>query len=145
MTSKENVFIFKTSNGITNIEVVFENDSLWLDQYKISELFNTDRTTIGRHISNIYKTGELEESSTCAKNAQVQKEGKRVVTRDIKIYNLDLIISVGYRVNSVRGTHFRIWSNKIIKEHLVKGYSINEKRSYQRFIKKRKNIFERLS
>ncbi len=131
MTPKGDIFIFKTSNGITNIEVLFEDESLWLDQYKISELFNTDRTTIGRHINNIYKTGELDETATCAKNAQVQIEGKREVTRDIKIYNLDLIISVGYRVNSIRGTQFRIWSNKIIKEHLVKGYTINEKRLKQ--------------
>ncbi len=131
MKTKGDILIFKTDNGNTNIEVLLEDDSLWLDQYKISELFNTDRTTIGRHINNIYKTGELEESATCAKNAQVQIEGKREVTRDIKIYNLDLIISVGYRVNSIRGTQFRIWSNKIIKEHLVKGYTINEKRLKQ--------------
>lgn len=131
MKPKGEIFIFKTNNGITNIEVLFEDESIWLDQYKISELFNTDRTTIGRHINNIYKSGELEESATCAKNAQVQIEGKREVSRDIKIYNLDLIISVGYRVNSVRGTQFRIWSNKIIKDHLVKGYSINEKRLRQ--------------
>lgn len=122
------IVIYQSVQGAPTIQVLFENDTLWLDQYQISELFETDRTSIVRHIQNIYKTSELEESTTCAKITQVQQEGERTVNRKIRIFNLDLIISVGYRVNSKQGTAFRIWANKIIKDYLVKGYTINEKR-----------------
>lgn len=105
-----------------------ENDTVWLTQDEIALLFNVDRTRIVRHISNIYKNGELDLFSTCAENAQVQFEGTRQVKRHIKIYNLDMIISIGYRVNSKRGIHFRRWANKVLKDYLVKGYAINEKR-----------------
>ena len=91
-------------------------------------LFDVDRTRIVRHISNIYSDGELDLFSTCAENAQVQVEGARKVKRRIKIYNLDMIISVGYRINSKRGIAFRRWANKILKEYLIQGYSINEKK-----------------
>lgn len=94
----------------------------------MAELFFTDRTSILRHIKNIYKTGELFEKSTCAKFAQVQKEGNRILKRNILYYNLDMIISVGYRVNSLRGTQFRIWATNVLKQHLVQGYTINQKR-----------------
>jgi hypothetical protein len=122
------IVIYQSGQDAPSIQVLLENDTLWLDQYQISELFDTDRTSIARHIRNIYKTSELDEEATCAKITQVQQEGERAVKRQIKIYNLDLIISVGYRVNSKQGTTFRIWANKIIKDHLVKGYTINEKR-----------------
>ena len=122
------ILIYRTGKGIPDIKVRLENDTLWLDMYQISELFQTDRTSIGRHIRNIYRSGELPEKSTCAKITQVQEEGNRRVKRQIKIYNLDMIISVGYRVNSIRGTQFRIWSNQIIKEHILKGYTKNENR-----------------
>jgi hypothetical protein len=122
------IVIYQSGQDAPSIQVLLENDTLWLDQYQISELFDTDRTSIVRHIRNIYKTSELDEKATCAKITQVQQEGERTVKRQIKIYNLDLIISVGYRVNSKQGTAFRIWANKIIKDHLVKGYTINEKR-----------------
>jgi hypothetical protein len=122
------IVIYQSVQGAPTIQVLFENDTLWLDQYQISELFDTDRTSIVRHIQNIYKTSELEERITCAKITQVQQEGERTVNRKIRIFNLDLIISVGYRVNSKQGTAFRIWANKIIKDHLVKGYTTNEKR-----------------
>lgn len=122
------IIIYQSALGAPNIQVLLENDTLWLDQYQVSKLFDIDRTSIVRHIRNIYTTGELEEKSTCAKITQVQQEGERTVKRQIKIYNLDLIISVGYRVNSIQGTAFRIWANKIIKDHLVKGFSFNEKR-----------------
>ena len=128
MKQRGEIIIYKTNQGTPNIKVRLENNSLWLDQYQISELFQTDRTSIVRHIRNIYTTVELDESSTCVKIAQVQNEGPRRVRRQINIYNLDLIISVGYRVNSKRGTQFRIWSNKIIREHLFKGYTRNENR-----------------
>ncbi|MCB0540274.1 MAG: virulence protein RhuM/Fic/DOC family protein [Bacteroidetes bacterium] len=120
--------IFTTKDGKTEIEVQLDKETVWLNQYQLESLFETDRTSINRHISNIYKTEELEENSTCAKIAQVQKEGEREIKRKIKFYNLDVIIAVGYRVNSKRGTEFRIWANKILKDFLIKGFSINEKR-----------------
>ena len=91
------------------------------------ELFQTDRTVINRHIRNIYKSGELEEEATCAKNAQVRIEGNRTVSRSIPYYNLDMIISVGYRVNSIRGVRFRQWANSVLKQYLIKGYAVNER------------------
>ena len=120
--------IFTTKDGKTEIEVQLDNETVWLNQYQLESLFETDRTSVNRHISNIYKTEELEKKSTCAKIAQVQKEGDREIKRKIKYYNLDVIIAVGYRVNSKRGTEFRIWANKILKDFLIKGFSINEKR-----------------
>jgi hypothetical protein len=112
--------IFKSDDGSTEIEVRVDNDTVWLNQYQISDLFLTDRTSIGRHISNIYKTNELDETSTSAKIAQVRKEGKRTVNRPISI---DVILSIGYRVNSDRGRQFRIWTNKILSEYLLSGYA----------------------
>ena len=105
-----------------------DNDTVWLTQDEMALLFDVDRTRIVRHISNIYSDGELDLFSTCAENAQVQVEGARKVKRRIKIYNLDMIISVGYRVKSKRGIIFRKWANKILKEYLIQGYSINEKK-----------------
>ncbi len=120
--------IYQLENGQTEVQVRFENETVWLNQYQLEELFETDRTSIARHISNIYNSEELDKDSTCAKIAQVQNEGNRQITRQINFYNLDAVISVGYRVNSKRGTQFRIWANKILKEYLIKGYSLNEKR-----------------
>ncbi len=125
---KSEIKIYKTEEGKTSIEVKIEKETVWLNQYQLEELFETDRTTINKHILNIYKSGELKEKSTCAKIAQVQKEGKRTVKRNIKFYNLDVIIAVGYRVNSKRGTEFRIWANQIIKDYLIKGYAINQQK-----------------
>lgn len=121
------IIIYQSPDGQTSIDVSLDHDTVWLDQQQLSELFQTDRTSITRHIKNIYKSLELNELSTSAKIAQVQKEGKRKITRNITRYNLDMIISVGYRVNSLRGTQFRIWANNILKDYLVKGYSLNEK------------------
>ncbi|MFA9392264.1 MAG: RhuM family protein [Prolixibacteraceae bacterium] len=118
--------IFTSKDGLTEIQVKLENDTVWLNQYQLESLFATNRTSINRHITNIFKSKELDEISTCAKIAQVQKEGKREIKRHIKYYNLDLIISVGYRVNSKRGTEFRIWASKLLKEYLIKGFVINE-------------------
>lgn len=123
--------IFKSEDGKTHVQVVLENDTVWLNQYQLEELFQTDRSSVNRHILNVYKSGELNEDSTCAKIAQVQKEGDRIISRNINYYNLDIIIAVGYRVNSKRGTEFRIWANKILKDYLVKGYSLNEKKLIQ--------------
>ena len=120
--------IYKDKDNQTQIEVKFEEDTVWLNQAQLADLFKGSRTNIVEHIKNIYKTGELEELSTCRKFRQVRKEGKRSVERQIDHYNLDIIISVGYRINSKRGTQFRQWANQRLKEYLVKGYAINEKR-----------------
>ena len=125
---KSEIKIYQTSDGNTSIEVKLEKETVWLKQYQLEELSQTNRTVIVKHIQNIYKTGELDERATCAFFAQVRKEGKRVVKRRIKFYNLDVIIAVGYRVNSKRGTQFRIWANQIIKDYLVKGYAINQQK-----------------
>lgn len=128
MMNNSEIQIFTSKDGKTEIQVTLENETVWLNQYQLESLFQTNRTSINRHISNIYKTEELDKESTCAKFAQVQKEGNREIKRQIQYYNLDVIISVGYRVNSKRGTEFRIWANKILKEYLIKGFSINELR-----------------
>jgi len=125
---KSRIEIFKTADGGTSIDVKLENDTVWLNQYQFEDLFLTGRTSINRHISNIYKSGELDEDETCAKIAQVQKEGKRRVKRQIKFYNLDVIIAVGYRVNSKRGTEFRKWATQVLKDYLIKGFTINQQK-----------------
>jgi len=124
--------IYKSIDGQTEVEVRFEKETVWLNQYQMAELFNTDRTSILKHLKNIYKTRELDEKATCAKIAQVRQEGQRKVARQILHYNLDAIISVGYRVNSKRGTQFRQWATKRLKDYLVQGYAINEKRLEQK-------------
>lgn len=133
METNEKIVIYQTNDEETSIDVRLEGETVWLSQSQLSELFNTDRTSILRHIKNIYKTEELDESTTCAFFAQVREEGSRVVTRQIPYYNLDMIISVGYRVNSKRGTQFRIWANKVLKNYLVKGYAINDKITQKKY------------
>ncbi len=108
--NNSDIRIFTTEDGNQEIRVKVEGETVWLNQYQLEELFATNRTSIVRHISNIYKSNELDKEATCAKIAQVQKEGKREITRKVNFYNLDLIIAVGYRVNSKRGTQFRIWA-----------------------------------
>ena len=120
------IIIYQTEDGQTQIDVRLENETVWLTQAQMAELFQTDRTSIVRHINNIYKDEELVRESTCAKIAQVQSEGKRSVKRTIPFFNLDMIISVGYRVNSKRGVRFRQWANRILKEYLINGYAVNE-------------------
>ena len=107
------------------IEVRLGRESVWLTQSQLGVLFDVDRTVIVRHVGNIYRSGELEEDSTCAKIAQVQNEGGRMVERVQKYYNLDMILSVGYRVNSRNATSFRRWANFVLKEYLLRGYAIN--------------------
>ena len=127
MKEDQKIVIYQTPDGKTQIDVRLENETVWLTQAQMAELFETDRTSIVRHINNIYRVDELERETTCAKIAQVQTEGKRQVTRTIPYFNLDMIISVGYRVNSKRGVKFRQWANRVLKEYLVKGYVINER------------------
>ncbi|MBR3531673.1 MAG: virulence protein RhuM/Fic/DOC family protein [Bacteroidaceae bacterium] len=121
------IVIYQTEDGQTQIDVRLENDTVWLTQAQMAELFQTDRSSIVRHINNIYKAEELDRMSTCAKIAQVQIEGTRPVKRNIPYFNLDMIISVGYRVNSKRGVKFRQWANRVLKDYLVKGYAVNER------------------
>ena len=123
----EKIVIYQTEDGQTQIDVRLEKETVWLTQAQMAELFQTDRTSIVRHINNIYKVEELEREATCAKITQVQAEGKRRVSRNIPYFNLDMIISVGYRVNSKRGVKFRQWANKVLKEYLVKGYVVNQR------------------
>ena len=118
---ESSIIIYTTEDGSTNLQVKMENETVWLTQSQMAELFQTDRTSIVRHINNIYKIEELNRESTCAKIAQVQMEGNRKVARQIPYFNLDMIISVGYRVNSKRGVQFRQWANRVLKEYLVKG------------------------
>lgn len=122
------IAIYRTEDKETQIEVKFEQDTVWLTQKQMSLLFNKNIMTVNEHIRNIYSEGELDENSTIRKSLIVQKEGKRQVSREVILYNLDVIISIGYRVKSKQGTQFRIWATQRLKEYLVKGYSINEKR-----------------
>jgi prophage maintenance system killer protein len=124
--------IYKTTDNQTEIKVHFDADTVWLNQKQMAELFEKDTDTIGLHLKNIYSESELEENSTTEFFSVVQKEGKRSVQRRIKYYNLDAIISVGYRVNSKRGTQFRQWATQRLKDYLVQGYAINEKRLAQK-------------
>jgi len=124
--------IYTSQDGSTQIEVQFEGDTFWLNLNQISSLFDRDKSVISRHLSNIYKEGELDQISTVAKNATVQIEADRQVKREIEFYNLDAILSVGYRVNSKRGTQFRQWATKRLKDYLIEGVAINEKRLEQK-------------
>ena len=121
--------IYQLENGKTEINVQLDKESVWLNLNQMVDLFDRDKSVISRHISNIFKENELEKISVVAKNATTASDGK--VYR-VDFYNLDVIISVGYRIKSQRGTQFRIWANKILKEYLIKGYSINEKRLEQK-------------
>ena len=121
--------IYQLENGRTEINVQLDSESVWLNLNQMVNLFDRDKSVISRHISNVFKENELEKISVVAKNATTASDGK---VYQIDFYNLDVIISVGYRIKSQRGTQFRIWANKILKEYLIKGYSINEKRLEQK-------------
>ena len=123
---KNEILLFE--NQDVKLEVNMKDDSVWLTQGQMAELFNTSRTNIIEHISNIYSDEELDKNSTCQDFRQVRKEGKRTVTRTIPFYNLDMIISVGYRVNSKQGIIFRKWATCILKDYMIKGYAVNQKR-----------------
>ena len=126
--SKGEILLYKTPEGDTQVDVKLEEETVWLTPNQMSKLFDKARPTILEHIKNAYLEGELQKNSTCRKFRQVQKEGKRTVIKGIEHFNLDVIISVGYRVKSKRGTQFRIWANKVLKDYLIKGYSLNEKK-----------------
>ena len=125
---ENNIVFYTDKDDNVSVEVVLQNDNVWLNIESLTKLFKIDRTGITRHINNIYKDEELEEKATCAKFAQVQKEGNRNVTRYFSYYNLDMIISVGFRVNSKPAIKFRTWANKVIKEYMIKGFALNDDR-----------------
>lgn len=127
MNKKYELVTFSENDLSLEVNIDKEHDTVWLTQQQMADLFSVDRTRITRHIKNIYEEEELE-ISTCAENALVHFEGKREIKRIIKLYNLDVIIAVGYRINSKRGTQFRKWANKILKQYLIEGYAINAKR-----------------
>ena len=124
---QDQIVIYQTEDGKTQIDVRLENETVWLTQTQMAQLFKSSRTNVLEHIQHIYEDEELEKEATCRNFRQVRQEGKRTVNRAIIMYNLDMIISVGYRVNSKRGVKFRQWANKVIKDYLVKGYAVNER------------------
>jgi hypothetical protein len=123
-----NMLLYNTPNGRVKVEIYVQNETVWLTQQKIADLFGIDRSVITKHLKNIYQERELSREATCAKIAQVQLEGERSVNRQIEYYNLDAIISVGYRVNSHQATQFRIWATQILKEYLIKGFAMDDER-----------------
>jgi len=130
--NKGNIEIYQSGDSQTEIEVKIEEETIWLTQLQMAELFEKDVRTVNEHIKNIYKTGELGQKSTIRKFRIVRQEGNRQVTRNIEHYNLDMVISVGYRVNSIKGTRFRQWATKRLRDYLVQGYTINKKRLAQK-------------
>lgn len=128
-TNEQNdILIYKADDGITRLEVQLDRETVWLNQRQMAELFEKDADTIGLHIRNLYKEGELPREATTEESSVVQNEGDRQVRRKVQYYNLDVIISVGYRVKSQRGTQFRQWATRVLRDHLVKGYTIHEQR-----------------
>ncbi len=120
--------LYKSKDGVIQLNATLERDTIWLSLNQLADLFGRDKSVISRHLRNVYKEGELDRKATVAKNATVQNEAGREVARNIEYYSLDAIISVGYRVNSKRGTDFRIWATRVLQQHIVQGYTLNEKR-----------------
>lgn len=136
MELNNKIVIYQTADGQTSIDVKLENETVWLSQAQMAELFQKDRTVIGRHINNIFKEGELDKEMVCAKFAHTTRHGAiadKEQEKELTLYSLDVIISVGYRVKSQRGTQFRIWANRILKDYLVKGYAVNKALTEQRY------------
>ena len=127
MNEAKNEIVVYQPNETMRLEVRLENETVWLNQARLGELFGVDRTVINRHIHNVYRTHELEEAATCAKIAQVQKEGGRTIRRQMPFYNLDMIIAVGYRVNSFAATQFRKWATNVLREYLLRGYAFSQR------------------
>lgn len=128
---ESNILLYKTAQGETRIEVIFNNETFWMSQKRMADLFGVDRATIAYHLSQIYESGELTKEATCRKIQQVQLEGERDVERTPLFYNLDAIIVVGYRVNSYQATQFRIWATSVLKEFIIKGYVLDDERLKQ--------------
>ena len=127
MHSNNQIVIYQSEDGQTQVDVRLENETVWLTQAQMVELFQTTKQNVSLHVGNVFREGELEQESTVKEYLTVQNEGERKVLRKVKYYNLDVIISVGYRVKSKRGTAFRIWANNVLKQYLIKGYAVNER------------------
>lgn len=125
------ILIYQSENGMTKIDVTFMDETVWLSQQQMAELFHSSRTNVVEHIKHIYEEGELDEDSTCRKFRQVRKEGKREVERAILYYNLDMIISLGYRIKSIIATNFRRWATERLKEYMIKGFTMDDERLKQ--------------
>lgn len=141
--SEKNILFYNDENGKTKIEVILHDDDVWLNVNAIANLFEVQRPAIVKHIKNIYEDDELNKESTCSKMEQVQLEGTRSVKRQREYYNLDMIISIGFRVNSKKAIKFRSWANKIIKDYMIQGFALDD----DRFMKARKSdqeYFKRL-
>ena len=123
-----NIIIYQSADGKTKIDVKLENETVWLSQQQMALLFKTSRTNIVEHINNIYLEGELDKISTCQNFRQVRKEGNREVSREIPFYNLDMIISLGYRIKSKIATNFRKWATERLKEYMIKGFTLDDER-----------------
>ena len=130
-TLESNILLYKTSQGETRIEVIFNNDTFWMSQKRMADLFGVDVRTVNYHLGQIYETGELQKEATIRKIEIVQNEGERDVERTPLFYNLDAIIAVGYRVNSYQATQFRIWATSVLKEFIIKGYVLDDERLKQ--------------
>lgn len=134
------IIIYRTADGETRLEVRMESDSVWLTQAQMAELFQTTPQNITMHTNHVFREGELEKEATCKRSLQVRQEGTRTIRRIQNIYNLDVIISVGYRVKSPRGTQFRIWANKVLKEYLIKGYAVNNQAKAEQLEELKKTV-----
>lgn len=126
--NKRDILIYQSQNGQIKVEVRFEDETVWLTQQQMAELYQCSRTNVVEHIKHIYEDEELEEQATCRKTRQVQMEGNREVSREFPFYNLDMIISLGYRIKSQTATQFRIWATQRLREYLVKGFTLNDER-----------------
>lgn len=126
--SKGEILLYQTEDGNTRIDVRVQDESVWLTQAQMAELFQTTKQNVSLHIKNVYEEGELTPKATVKDSLTVQKEGDRRVSREVSYYNLDVVISVGYRVKSIRGTQFRIWATQRLKEYLIKGFALDDER-----------------
>ena len=122
------ILIYQSDDGLTNVEVKVQDDTVWLTQQQMADLFQTSRTNVVEHIKHIYEENELDEASTCRNFRQVRKEGNREVNRELPFYNLDMIISLGYRIKSIIATNFRRWATERLKEYMIKGFTIDDER-----------------
>ena len=137
--------VYEAPDGETRVDVRLDRETVWLTQQQMAELFGRDRSVVARHIRNVFREGELDPRATCADFAQVQSEGGRTVSREINHFNLDVIISVGYRVNSRRGVRFRQWATRTLREHLVRGFTLNERRLAERGLQEARDTLDLLA
>ncbi len=139
------VLVYESPDGEVRVDVRLDHETVWLNQEQMGQLFGRERSVITKHVRNVFRERELKAESTCAKFAQVQTEGERTVTREIDHYNLDVIISVGYRVKSTQGTQFRQWATRVLREHLVQGYTFNQARLAERGLREARQTLHLLA